>query len=188
MTQPLMTRSVMTRFTVAAVRVALLACPRTFRSEYGDAVVRNVLDRRRHGHEPAWRIVCGEVFDTIASAITMRKESAMSRLVLAVIAVTVSVVAALAAGPVALAAVAVAAVAVYLGSAHRGASIDRVAHVRGAIPWFAAGAVAIAAAVAIPAVDGGELSAPWWSAMAALILIGVGAGVAGVSVVTRRTA
>lgn len=177
---------VMTRLMVAAVRAALLACPRDFRRDYGDAVVRNVLDRRHHGHEPAWRIATGEVFDTIASAITMRKESAMSRLVLAIIAVTVSIVAALAAGPLALAAVLVAALAVFLGSARRDASVDSAARARGALPWFVAAVVAIAAAVAIPAIDGGELSAPWWSAMAALIVVGIGAVVAGVGAATRR--
>ena len=175
-----------TRLTVAAVRASLLACPRDFRREYGDAVIRNVLDRLHHSDEPAWRIGAGEIFDTIASAITMRKESAMSRFVLAAIAVTVSIVAALAAGPVALAAVVLAATAVFLGSARRGASVENTASAGGALPWFVGGAAAIAAAIAIPAIDGGELSAAWWSAMAALIVIGVIAAVTGVGVATRR--
>lgn len=41
-------------------------------------------------------------------------------------------------------------------------------------PWLPAGAVALALAVAIPLIDGGELSEAWWTVMAAFGLLGIG--------------
>ena len=46
--------------------------------------------------------------------------------------------------------------------------------------WLAAGALAIAAAVAIPAIDGGELNGFWWMVMAMSLLAGIAMTVAAV--------
>ena len=49
------------------------------------------------------------------------------------------------------------------------------------MPWLIAGGVAIAVAIAIPAIDGGELNAFWWTVMALSMLGGIGMAITGAS-------
>lgn len=52
--------------------------------------------------------------------------------------------------------------------------------------WLVAGLAALAGAIIIPAVDGGELSEAWWSVMAGLFLIGIALLITGVVKMTSR--
>ena len=78
--------------------------------------------------------------------------------------------AALAAGPIALAAVIAAGAAAFVRMRGAQPSVDGAATRRRGSRWLVGSAAAIAGAVAIPAVDGGELNQPWWSAMAAMVI------------------
>jgi branched-subunit amino acid permease len=54
--------------------------------------------------------------------------------------------------------------------------------------WLGAGLAALAGAIIIPAIDGGELSEAWWSVMAGLFLTGIGLLITGVvKISSRRT-
>lgn len=46
--------------------------------------------------------------------------------------------------------------------------------------WLVLGAAAVAVAILIPAIDGGELSETWWTVMAALFLAGTALLITGV--------
>jgi len=52
--------------------------------------------------------------------------------------------------------------------------------------WLIAGLAALAGAIIIPAIDGGELSETWWSMMAGLFLAGVALLITGVVKITSR--
>jgi hypothetical protein len=47
------------------------------------------------------------------------------------------------------------------------------------LTWLIAGGVAIAIAIAIPAIDGGELSELWWTVMMLTLLGGIGMAITG---------
>ena len=53
--------------------------------------------------------------------------------------------------------------------------------------WFVTGLAAIAGAIVIPVVDGGELSEAWWSVMAGLFIAGVALLVTGVARLAARS-
>ena len=53
--------------------------------------------------------------------------------------------------------------------------------------WLVTGLAAIAGAIVIPVVDGGELSEAWWSVMAGLFLAGVALLVTGVVRLAARS-
>lgn len=53
--------------------------------------------------------------------------------------------------------------------------------------WLVTGLAAIAGAIVIPVVDGGELSEGWWSVMAGLFLAGVALLVTGVVRLAARS-
>lgn len=57
---------------------------------------------------------------------------------------------------------------------------------RSVLPWVIAAAAVFAGAIAIPAVDGGELSEGWWGVMAGLALLGVVLSALAVVVLARR--
>jgi hypothetical protein len=47
------------------------------------------------------------------------------------------------------------------------------------VTWLITGGVAIAIAIAIPAIDGGELNALWWTVMMLTLLGGIGTALTG---------
>jgi hypothetical protein len=97
----------------------------------------------------------------------------MTRFVVAVGTLTVCVVAAMAVGPLAVLAVLGAAALIWFGAIRATPTAEEAAQ-RGVSPlWLVGGLAALAGAVAIPLIDGGELSQTWWSVMAALGLAGV---------------
>lgn len=70
----------------------------------------------------------------------------------------------------------------------RGPSGEATIVARSASRWLGAGLAMLAGAVAIPLVDGGELSEAWWSVMAGLALLGLAVLVTGVvRLATRPT-
>jgi hypothetical protein len=152
---------------------ALHAYPPAFRREYGPLLLQSVMDKHRVECTPLWRVVVREIADVATTAPRMRGESPMTRFVAAAGTLTVGVVAATAVGPIALLAVLAAAALVWFGGFGSKRTAEAAAR-RGRSPlWLSGGLVALAGAIAIPVVDGGELSQVWWSVMAALGVAGV---------------
>ncbi len=60
---------------MAAVAVALL--PADLRAEHGGDIVQLVLDRRRHGGEPRWRLWPSTLVDCTTTSIRLRRERAV---------------------------------------------------------------------------------------------------------------
>jgi hypothetical protein len=140
-------------------RVVLLAYPSRFRRGFGAEMVRLLIDRRRHEARSEWRILLEETVDAARAAPRMRWESPVNRIVILAVV-----------GTAAIAAILVAHLALILLA------------VLGLAAWFAwliAGGAAIAIAIAIPAIDGGELSELWWTVMMLTLLGGIGMAITG---------
>ena len=103
----------------------------------------------------------------------------MFRFSVAIGVLVVAAQAALAAGPVALVAVVAIGAMVFVGMRGSQPSVDRAVPLRRGSRWFAGSAIALVGAVAIPAVDGGELNEVWWSAMAVLVVAATACAVVG---------
>jgi hypothetical protein len=173
------------------LRLALRACPADFRRAHGAEVLGTVIDRCRHGHEPAGRVVVQEVVDVVRAASRMRWENPMTRTVILAVAITAGTVGALVGGPLrwaALAGAVLIAVAMTSGLRRRRPAATPVGGPARWWRWTAAGAVLVAAAVAIPLVDGDELSEPWWAIAAVLLVGGLVAGSIGLVTAARRAA
>lgn len=175
----------MSRPATLLFRLAILAFPSEFRREYGADLLRSIDDQHRFGTDPSWRIFVRELTDVAVSAPRMRGASPMTRIVIALVGTVVAVVAALAIGPPALAVVVVATVALLVGVGSREPALDHAASRRQAVGWGLAAVVAFGAAAAIPAADGGELSEPAWTAMAALGVVGLALAGYAVVIVSR---
>lgn len=170
----------MDRLAALAHKVVLLAYPAAFRRDYGAAMTQLMLDRRHLESRPLLSLVFGEVIDAARTAPRMRWESPMNRIIILAVGTALAAAIALAAGPFALAPIAIAALALGMWWVRQNRPIapDRSAH-RG-IAWSAVGLTGIGIGILIPAVDGGELSEVWWTAMAASLLVGIAALVAGI--------
>jgi hypothetical protein len=153
-------------------RASLRAYPRAFRREYESALLQSLIDQHRAEGTALWRVAVREIADVAATAPRMRGESPMTRVVLAVGALTVCIAAAVATGPLAVLAVLAASAAIWFGFARSTPTAEHVAGHGASSAWLVAGIVALAGAITIPVVDGGELPEMWWSVMAALILAG----------------
>jgi len=97
----------------------------------------------------------------------------MTRFVVAVGTLTVCVVAAIAVGPLALLGVLGAAALVWFGAIRSTPTAEDAARRGASTLWLVGGLATLVGAIAIPIIDGGELSQTWWSVMAALGLAGV---------------
>ena len=161
----------MTSFVLAVYRATLRLYPRAFRREYRAALVQAVDDRLRHGPESPWRVLALEVADGIPAAIRMRGDTAM-RTTIALTVLAATAVAVVVVQPAAALLVVAVAAAVVMRRAVGG---------RSAAPWAVAAAAALVAAIAIPTIDGDELSEPWWAAMALLVVAAVVLAVVAVS-------
>jgi hypothetical protein len=154
-------------------RASLHAYPPAFRRKYGPRLLQCVMDKHRIEGTPLWRVAVREIADVASTAPRMRGESPMTRFVVAVGTLTVCVVAAMAVGPLAVLAVLGAAALIWFGAIRATPTAEEAAQ-RGVSPlWLVGGLAALAGTVAIPLIDGGELSQTWWSVMAALGLAGV---------------
>jgi hypothetical protein len=154
-------------------RTSLHAYPPAFRREYGPVLLRNVMDQHRIEGTPLWRVAIREIADVATTAPRMRGESPMTRFVAAVVALTVSIAAAIAIGPLAVLAVLGAAALLWFGSVRAAPTVEGAARAGSSPRWLVSGLAALAGAIAIPVVDGGELNEVWWSVMAMLGLAGV---------------
>jgi hypothetical protein len=154
-------------------RASLHAYPTSFRREYGPALVQSLMDQHRAEGIALWRVAVREIADVASTAPRMRGESPMTRYVVAVGTLTACIAAAVAVGPIAVLAVLAASAAIWFGFARSTPTAEHVARQGEPSWWLVAGFVALAGAIIVPAVDGGELSEAWWSVMAALILAGI---------------
>ena len=154
-------------------RASLRAYPRAFRREYGPVLLQNLMDQQRVEGTPLWRVAVREIADVAATAPRMRGESPMIRFVVAVGTLTVCVVAAIAFGPPAVLAVLGVATVLWFGSVRSAPTAESAARAGSSPRWLVGGLAALAGAVAIPLIDGGELNEIWWSVMAVLGLAGV---------------
>ena len=154
-------------------RASLHAYPRTFRREYGPLLLQSVMDKHRIEGAPLWRVAVREIADVASTAPRMRGESPMTRFVVAVGTLTVCVVAAIAVGPISLLGVLGVAALVGFGAMRSGRTAEDAARREASPLWLVGGLATLAGAIAVPIIDGGELSELWWSVMAALGLAGV---------------
>jgi hypothetical protein len=163
--------------------------PRSFRDEYGSDLVQDfralAADR---GIAEAWRRSAIDLLVTVPryrleTAMPAQKSTTVLRgsIVALASAGVVSVVVGLRPGVIFLAVAIALAVGQRSTLARSMRDPDEVrARARIRIPMTVpAGAIALAAAVFIPAIDGGELDEAWWTVMAACGLVGVGLLVAG---------
>jgi hypothetical protein len=154
-------------------RASLHAFPPAFRREYGPVLLQSLLDQQRVEGTPLWRVAVREIADVAATAPRMRGESPMTRFVVAVGMLTVCVVAAIAIGPLAVLAVLGTAALLWCGSARSAPTAEGAARAGSPPRWLVGGLATLAGAIAIPLIDGGELSQIWWSVMAVLGLAGL---------------
>jgi hypothetical protein len=160
-------------------RLVMLLYPREFRRRYGDQMVQGMIDQHRHQARRTSSVLLHETFDAVRAAPRMRWESPMNRTVILVVAVTVAIAAAVVAKVVLLPLGLVAAGCWFLWG-RQAQPIASATSSRRWLRWLTAGALAIGAAVAIPAIDGGELNELWWTVMAVALLGGIGLAVTGV--------
>ena len=161
----------MNRVTVRLLRVMSRAYPAEFRRDFADDMVQVAIDRHRHEHISAWRILLDEAYDVVRAAPPQRWESVMSRIIIISMVAAATVAAAVAAQPM-LAPLALLVVAGWIAISQRRRPIAGGAPRRW-IGCLAGGVAGVVAAVAIPLIDGGELNAVWWSVMALTGIVGV---------------
>jgi hypothetical protein len=152
-------------------RLALHLYPPSFRAGYEDALLQAALDRHTVEGVALWRVLSSEIVNVGLTAPRMRLESPMTRTIAAIALATVGAVGALVGGPAVLLVVAALATALWFAVYRHDRPVAPSG--RSSRPFAVAGAVALALAVAIPAVDGGELDQLWWSVMAACALAGI---------------
>jgi hypothetical protein len=150
-----------------------LAYPAQFRRDFGAEMMRLLIDRRRHEARSQWRILLQETVDAAHAAPRMRWESPMNRIVILAVVGTLAIAAILVA-QVALIPLAVLGLAAWFAWGRPLQRIAPAAASRRWVTWLIAGGGAIAVAIAIPAIDGGELNALWWTIMMLTLLGGIG--------------
>jgi hypothetical protein len=153
-------------------RLLLVLYPAEFRRRYGDEMIQLLIDRHRHEQRPTALALLHETVDAVRTAPRMRWESPMNRTVIITIAATVAIAAALVAN-VLLLPLGLAAIAAWFAWGRPARPIAPAGPTGHWVGWLAGGVVAIAGAVMIPAVDGGELSGFWWTMAALALLSGI---------------
>lgn len=180
----------MNRVALAVYKAVLLAYPSDFRQAYGDAMVQSLFDRYRHDGAALMPLIVSEVVDAARAAPRMRWESPMNRIIILIIAATVAAAVALAVSPWALVPIAGAVFAAGWWSLRQDRPIrPTTSGSRRGLAWLVAGAASVGVAVAIPAIDGGELSELWWTIFALSLLGGIAMMVIGLvqAMTSRRT-
>jgi hypothetical protein len=169
---------VVSAIAIGLYRLVLFAYPSQFRRGFGDEMVRLLIDRRRHEGRSEWRILLEEAVDAARAAPRMRWESPMSRIVILAVVGTIAIAATLVA-QLALIPIAVLGLAAWFAWGRPLQPIAPVAASRRWVSWLILGGVAIAIAIAIPAIDGGELNPFWWTVMMLTLLSGIGMAITG---------
>jgi hypothetical protein len=111
----------------------------------------------------------------------------MDRIVIIAVATTVAVGCVLAGGPIVVVPVVATAVA-WVAWGRPAQPMAPLPAARRWRWWLAAGVVSFAVGVAIPQIDGGELSGGWWTVMVAALLVGVASAAVAVTLAVRPTA
>jgi hypothetical protein len=168
-------------------RLVMLLYPREFRRRYGDQMVQVMIDQHCHQARRTSGVLLHETFDAVRAAPRMRWESPMKRTVILVVAVTVAIAAAVVAKMV-LVPLGLVAVGGWFLWGRPAQPIASATLSRRWMRWLIAGALAVGAAVAIPAIDGGELNELWWTVMAVALLGGIGLVVTGVVLAANNRA
>jgi hypothetical protein len=171
---------VVSAIAIRLYRLVLVAYPSQFRQGFGAEMEQLLVDRRRHEARSEWRILLDETVDAVRAAPRMRWESPMNRIVILAVFGTMAITAALVA-QLALLPLAAAGLAAWFAWGRSMQPIASAAAPRRGLTWLIAGGVAIAVAIAIPAIDGGELNALWWTVMMLALLGGIGMVIAGAS-------
>jgi hypothetical protein len=150
-------------------------------------MVQLLIDRQRHGARPPAVALWDELCDAVRAAPRLRWESPMNRTVILVVAGTVAIVAALVA-KVVLLPLGLLGAAAWAMWGRAGRPIAPSSSARHWLGWSVAALLAIGTAVAIPAVDGGELDEVWWTVMAIALLGGIGMAVTAIVLATSQRA
>jgi hypothetical protein len=158
------------------------AYPAEFRRRFGAELTQLAVDRQRHGGVAVWRVVWSETYDAARAAPALRWESNVTRVVVVSVLAAVAIVAAMAV-KLLLIPVVLIALACWFSWSHAWRPVAAT-QPRRWIRWLVAGAASIAVAIAIPAIDGGELNGFWWSAAAVALLGGVSMIIAGLLLAT----
>lgn len=104
----------------------------------------------------------------------------MNRIVIVLLVASGVALAAVASSPVALIPLAVIMIAAVVWWARQDRSIESNAPAHGWYWWLGAGLATIAAGIAIPAIDGGELDEGWWAVFALALLAGTAMTLTGI--------
>jgi hypothetical protein len=163
---------------VRLYRLVLLLYPAEFRRRYRDDMVQLLVDRQLHEQRRASLVLLNETFDAVRTAPRMRWESPMNRTVIIAVAGTAAIAAALV-GKVILLPLGLLAVAAWLLWGRPARPIASGSSSRHWMRWMLTGALAIVFAVAIPTIDGGELSEVWWTVAAVALLGGIAMAITG---------
>jgi hypothetical protein len=162
------------RVAIAVHKAVLLAYPSEFRHAYGDAMVQSLVDRHRHDGTRLMALMVREVVDAARVAPRMRWESPMNRIIIVITGATVATAVALAVSLWALIPIAGAVCAAGWWASRQGRPIrPATSGPRRGLAWLVAGAATVGVAVAIPAIDGGELNELWWTIFALSLLGGI---------------
>ena len=153
-------------------RLLLWLYPAEFRRRYGDEMIQLLIDRQLHEQRTTSRALLHETVDAVRTAPRMRWESPMNRTIIIVAAATLAIAAAIVA-QVMLLPLALLAIAAWFTWARRAPPIASAASSRHWMRWMLGGALAVVVAVAIPAIDGGELNEFWWTIAAVALLGGI---------------
>lgn len=178
----------MTGATERVSRALVRLLPRSLREEHGDDMVQLACDRRRHRHEPLWRLWPSLAGDALSSAIRLRWEEAVfpTRAALAGLGLAFAAFAILSGGLlIGLPVLGVVGVVVLRTppSPPTGPRAPRW------VPWAAVGLTLAGASFAVMATADDEFSATEWASILGLLMIGLwGLGTALVIAVdTHRT-
>ena len=153
-------------------RLLLLLYPAEFRRRYGDEMIQLLIDRQLDEQRTTSLALLHETVDAVRTAPRMRWESPMNRTVIIVVASTLAIAAAIVAKMMLLP-LALLAIAAWFTWGRRARPIASAASSRHWMRWMLGGALAIVVAVAIPAIDGGELNEFWWTIAAVALLGGI---------------
>jgi hypothetical protein len=173
-----------TAASIRLYRLVLFMYPTEFRRRYRDEMIQLLLDRQRHEQRPPALTLIHETIDAVRTAPRMRWESPMNRTVIIIVTATLAIAAAIAA-QVLLIPIALAALAAWLIWGRQPRSVESATQSRHPMRWLLAGGSAIVIAIAIPAIDGGELNGFWWTVMASALLGGIGMTVTAVIMATH---
>jgi hypothetical protein len=178
-----------TRVGLALYKAVLRLYPSEFRHRYSNAMVQSLVDRHRHDRMRLSTLIVREVVDAARVASRMRWESHVNRTIILITGTTVAAAIALAVSPWLLIPIASAVFAFGSWASRQGRSVrpSTAGSARG-VAWLLAGVVSVVTAIAIPAIDGGELSEPWWTVFALCLIGGIAMMVFGAVRALQRVA